>query len=134
MGEDRDRALVQNAADHKQVKNAARKEKQAREQEIADLAAVLSTEAGRRLLWRVLGYCKVFAEVFDDSAQRTAFNAGVRNVGLFLTNEITTADETAFFLMMRESRERDQKQANEAEALRTNSSDGANRETENPEP
>lgn len=131
MAEDRDRALVANAADPRQVKNAGRKERQAREQEIADLAAVLSSEAGRRLLWRVLVYCKVFGEVFEESPTRTAFNAGVRNVGLFVTGEIQAADETAFFLMMRESRERQQKQGDEAEAIRT-TSEGDNRENSEP--
>jgi hypothetical protein len=120
--QDRDRPLVANAADPRQVKNAGRKANQAREREIADLGAVLATEHGRRLLMRVLGYCRVFEEVFDDSAQRTAFNVGVRNVGLFVMSEITAADETAFFLMMREHRERQDREGKEAEALRTPSS------------
>jgi hypothetical protein len=124
-----DRPLVQNAADPRQVKNARRKAKQARELELADLAAVLGTLNGRRLLMRVLGYCRMFEEVFDESAHRTAFNAGARNVGLFLLSEITTADETAFFLMMQEKRERERKDAEEAEALRNDSTtEGADRE------
>lgn len=127
-----DRPLVQNAGDPRQVKNASRKEKQAREQEIADVAAVMSTEAGRRLLWRLLGYCGVFREVFAESPHRTAFNAGVRNVGVFVQAEIVEADETAFFLMIRESRERQRKQGEEAEAIRTTSSEERTREDTEP--
>lgn len=129
MADDRDRPLVRNTADPRQVKNAERKAKRAREEELNDLAAVLSTEAGRRLLWRLVEYCQVYREVFDDSTPtRTAFNCGVRNVGLFVTSEITAADETAFFLMMRENRERIQKQGEEAEALRTDTTEGAQSE------
>lgn len=124
MAEDRDRAFVKNAADPKQVKDAARKEKRVREEELADVAALLTTAQGRRVLWRMLVYCKVFAEVFDDSTpNRTAFNAGVRNVGLFLMQEITAADETAFFLMMQEARERLKRQGDEAEATHTPTAD-----------
>jgi hypothetical protein len=124
-----DRALVQNASDPRQVKNAGRKAKQARAKEIADLAAVLDTEQGRRLLMRVLEYCRVFEEVFDESPHRTAFNAGARNVGLFVMGEITASDETALFLMMREKRERETKDGDEAEALRTDTvNEGAERE------
>lgn len=116
MAEDRDRAFVKNAADPKQVKDAGRKEKKVREQELNDLAALLADPAGRRVLWRVLEYCKVFGEVFNESPTIAAFNAGVRNVGLFVVNEITAADEMAFFLMMKEARERKRKQEDEAEA------------------
>lgn len=123
---DRDRVLVQNAADHKQVKNAARKEKQVRELELSDLAVVLNSPEGRRVMWRLLGYCRVFAEVFADNPTQMAFNCGGRNVGLFLMNEITATDETAYFLMMREAHERERRQGDEAEALRTHSTEGVN--------
>lgn len=115
-----DRPLVKNTADPKQVKFAGRKVKEARELELEDLRSLLATAPGRRFIWRVLGYCKVFADVFDDSTPtRTAFNAGVQNVGHFVMAEITEADEEAFFKMMRESRATQKRQAAEAEALRT---------------
>lgn len=120
-----DRPLVQNAADPRQVRHARRKEKRNREEELADLTTVLSDPVARRVLWRVVSYCGVFGEVFDDASHRTAFNAGVRNVGLFLVNEITAANETAFFLMMKEARAREASQGVEAEAIRTDNSEGA---------
>lgn len=113
-----DRALVKNAADPKQVKAAGRKEKQARERELADLIAVLQTEPGRRFVWRVLGYCKLFTDVWDPS-NRIHFNAGLQHVGNWLTAEVTAADEEAFFLMMRESQARVRQEQIEAEATRT---------------
>lgn len=119
MADDDRRPLVQNAADPKQVRHAKRQEKEAREIELEDLRIVLSTEAGRRFAWRVLTYCKVFADTFDESVHRTAFNSGVQNVGHFVMGEITAASEDGLFLMMSENRARQQKLAGDAEAMRT---------------
>lgn len=113
-----DRALVKNTADPKQVANAAKKEKEAREIELADLRELLKTEFGRRFVWRVLGYCKLFSDIWDPSS-RIHFNAGLQHVGNWLMAEITDADEEAIFLMMRENQARLKRQAIEAEAIRT---------------
>jgi len=123
MAEDRDRAFVKNAADPRQVKDAGRKAKRAREEEVEDVAVVVGTERGRGVVLRVLSDCGLFTEVFDPDAHRTAFNAGVRNVGLFLHAEISAADEMAFFLMMKEARDRQTKQGDEAQAAHTPSAD-----------
>ena len=112
------RPLVKNAADRKQVALASRKERDQREQELADLRELLKTEFGRRFVWRVLGYCKLFQDVWDPSS-RIHFNAGLQHVGHWLTAEITAADEEAFFLMMRENQARIRKSEQEAEATRT---------------
>lgn len=112
-----DRALVRNAADPRQVKSAERKERDRREQELLDLRELLKTEFGRRFVWRVLGYCKLFSDVWDPSS-RIHFNAGLQHVGNWLTAEITAADEEAFFLMMRENQARIRKDQQDAEAMR----------------
>ena len=113
-----EQALVKNAADPKQVRNAGRKEKQARERELADLIALLETEPGRRFVWRVLGYCKLFSDVWDASS-RIHFNAGMQHVGHWLLGEVTAANEEAFFLMMRENQARQRAELAEAEATQT---------------
>jgi hypothetical protein len=113
-----DRALVKNAADPRQVGNAAKKEKQARELELADLRELLSTESGRRFVWRVMGYCKFGSDIWDPSS-RIHFLAGLQHVGNWLLAEVTAADEEAFFVMMRESQARSKKQMLEAEAAQT---------------
>lgn len=112
------RALVKNAADPKQVKLAERKEKDLREQELADLRELLKTEAGRRFVWRVMGYCKFGSDIWDPSS-RIHFLAGLQHVGNWLLAEVTAADEEAFFLMMRENQQRVRKAESEAEAART---------------
>lgn len=113
-----DRALVKNAADPKQVRLAERKEKDARELELSDLRELLKTEPGRRFVWRVLGHCQLFSDIWDPSS-RIHFNAGVQHVGNWLTAEIIAANEESFFLMMRENQARVRKQQEEAEATRT---------------
>lgn len=117
-----DRPLVQNAADPRQVAHAGRKEKQARERELEDLRLILLTAEGRRFLWRVLGYCRFATDVWDPSS-RIHFNAGLQNVGHWVLAEITAADEEAFYLMMRENRDRQRRTNTEAEAIRTDRAD-----------
>jgi hypothetical protein len=114
--------LVRNAADPKQVKAGARAEKRAREIELDDLRVLLASPAGRRFLWRVLGYCKFASDIWDGSS-RIHFNAGVQNVGHWMLAEITAADEEAFFLMMRENSDRLKREAATAEAVRTDRAD-----------
>ncbi len=53
----------------------------------ADLRAVLATQAGRRLVWRLLNICKVFGDSFDSDTHLHARNAGMRSVGLKLMEE-----------------------------------------------
>lgn len=111
-----ERPLVQNAADARQVKIAGRAEAREREDELNDWRAVLGTESGRRLLWRILVQCRVFGSVFDPSAEKMAFNAGRQDVGHFVMGEISEADEQKLLLMMQESqaREAKRKQTNDA--------------------
>lgn len=125
-----DRALVKNAADPKQVKHAERAEKKARELELADLRELLKTESGRRFVFRVMGYCKLFSDIWDPSS-RIHFNAGIQHVGNWLLAEVTASDEESFFTMMRENQARIKKAAIEAEATQTQRAErGANDDNE----
>lgn len=119
---DQIRPMQKNAADPKQIKHAGRSEKSAREQELDDLRALLATQWGRRFVWRVMGYCKFGSDIWDGSS-RIHFNAGVQNVGHWVLAEIMAADEEAFFLMMRESSDRQKRDARTAEAVSTERTD-----------
>ncbi len=103
------RALVANAGDEQQVARATRKEKITRAQQLADLQAVLALPAGRRLLWRVLGHCHVFASVYDDVVPRMAHQSGRQDVGHFLMHEIEAAQPDAFLTMMQEHARQEQR-------------------------
>lgn len=112
-----DRALVRNAADPRQVKDAKKREKLRRDGELADMRAVLELPEGRRMLWRLMGHCKTFESVFDELATTMAFKAGRQDVGHFVMVEILAADQTKFALMQAESLARENSDFTVAEAV-----------------
>jgi len=91
--------MVKNAADTEQVQEASRKERFRREDELADIAEILSTPSGRRFYRRLLGHCKTFESIWHPSAL-IHHNAGRQDVGHFLLAEATEANPQAFVLMM----------------------------------
>ena len=93
--------LVKNANDKEQVRNAVRKEQLSRDKELNDLRAILSTAEGRRVIWRLLGHCKVHGSIWEQSA-RIHYNAGVQDVGHFIMAEVIAAGEEFLFNMMKE--------------------------------
>lgn len=113
----KDRALVRNAGDKKQVESAAKREKLRRENELADLRAVLETPEGRRLVWRLLGKYKWGQTPFDLEVTQLAFNVGVQNAGNYLMAEILEADQAKLLLMMTESAAREKLDLDVAEAV-----------------
>lgn len=99
------KAFTGNAADEKQVKEAARKERDKREDEINDMKAVLATPEGRRVMYRILEHCGILKSIWTPSAE-IHFRAGRQDAGLFLMSEIVQADDkalTGYLLMMKEA-------------------------------
>lgn len=94
-------AMVGNAADKEQVKEARQKELRGRELELNDMKNVLSTPYGRRFVWRILGHCKVFESIYHGSSL-IHYNSGKQDVGHYLLSEISDADQNALFKMMQE--------------------------------
>ena len=94
---------VQNAADHSQVKAAAKEERFMERQKRDDLRHLISTEPGRRFAYQILEYCGVFRTSFSTSAL-IYFNEGKRDVGLWLMARITELDEAKLLDIMREGR------------------------------
>ena len=97
------KAYVENASNKDQIREASRKERAQRKLELEDLKAVLETDAGKRLVWRILKHCKVFESIWHPSAMIHK-NAGAQDVGHFLMAEIVAANETALMEMMAESK------------------------------
>jgi hypothetical protein len=93
-----------NAGDEGQVRSRNQRIKFERERELRDLCSVLSTREGRRVFWRLIGKCRVFDSVWEQSA-RIHYNSGQQDVGQFILKEIVEADEGAYILMMKESKE-----------------------------
>mgnify|MGYP001589554210 CR=1 FL=1 len=111
--------LVKNAADPRQVRNAGRKERDRRSQEIADLQAVLRLPEARRVLWRLLEWSEYLRNPTHARGDMTHQNIGRADAGRFLLSEIVEADEDKLYLMMQEARARKRYDAREAEAIRT---------------
>tara|TARA_R110000803_G_scaffold4054_6_gene13896 strand:- start:8811 stop:9071 length:261 start_codon:yes stop_codon:yes gene_type:complete len=78
----------------------------ARRDELSDIKVVMSTENGRRFMYRQLvraGLYKI-SYVAGAGPDHTAFNEGGRNVGLWLSGELMQADPAMFMKMMEENR------------------------------
>jgi len=101
------RAYVRNASDPQQVRRAKETEAERRQRELAELRDVLSSLAGRRVLWRLLGKCGVFESIMETSA-RIYYNAGKQDLGHYLLGEIAQADPEAYPLMMQDARRQEQ--------------------------
>lgn len=98
---DGEQALVGNAADSKQVKDARKREEHRREQELNDLRTVLGVPAGRRLLWRILLECHILGPSWrPESGRHMAFIEGERNIGLWLARELEQTAPEAFAKLM----------------------------------
>jgi hypothetical protein len=99
LGED----LGYDAGDPKQVRN---KQREADFRELTDdgvLKNLMSTNAGRDWVWRMLSACHVFATSWvRGEADSTAYNEGQRSIGLQLMLAITRADPEGYILMQRE--------------------------------
>ena len=65
------------------------------DQERADLAAVLATGEGRRLMRRILALAALHSQTFSTDALLMAFNEGNRNFGLRLLAMIAEAAPSA---------------------------------------
>lgn len=98
----KNKALVKNAADSKQVKEASVNQKFSREDELEDLRFLLATAQGRRFFWRLFEATHQFTTSFTGNSQ-TFFYEGERNVGLKILSDIMEADSESYVLMIKEA-------------------------------
>jgi hypothetical protein len=101
-----DTSLVKNAADAQQVKRGARKEQDTREQLLADVRACLALPAFRRLCQYLIGFCQVYAPIWDPSA-KIHYYAGQQSVGQELVRLLNAASPDADLEVLREGRARE---------------------------
>lgn len=97
-----EKAFTKNAADEKQVKDAAWKSNSLREREIDDVSFILSHPQGRRFFWRYLSLCNMWKTSFTGNST-TFFNEGERNIGLRLMADINEASPEAYVQMVKEN-------------------------------
>lgn len=70
--------------------------------EDTDLFSIMATSAGRNIMARILEYTSLNHDVFDKDTHQHAFNAGKRDVGVWLRNEIVTTAPDKYMLMLQE--------------------------------
>lgn len=118
----RNAPLVDKVDDPRQVQRGARLEARRRQREQDDLRMVLSTESGRRFMWRLISYCGVFESRWDGSS-RIHMTEGQRVVGLHLMDEILEADSSLMVMMQTEAIRRAENESLENLSSRTPSVD-----------
>lgn len=92
-------------------REAAAEELQARERrrkELDDLRWWLGHPQGRRLISRLLEHTGIFRSSFNHSGSVMAFNEGRRDVGLFLTAELTEASADGYMKVLKEYKAKDE--------------------------
>ena len=80
------------ASDPEQVEAARKKAELKREQELADVKALLSHPFGRRFLNRLFNQCNMYSSVFTGNS-KTYFNDGARSVGLSVLGDIAELNQ-----------------------------------------
>jgi len=79
------------------------KQEDPRSIELADLNYVMSSQAGRNVLYRFLRYSGLDVDNFNKDTHIHAKNAGRREVGLFMRDELKYACYNKYMLMMKEN-------------------------------
>ncbi|MBN4863291.1 MULTISPECIES: hypothetical protein [Providencia] len=86
------------------------KAKQRKEREDDDLKQVMSTEYGRRFIWKTLSASGVFEVSFTSDPYITSFNEGRRNKGLELFNDVMSVCPDLYLVMAEEAKEQENNQ------------------------
>lgn len=89
-----------NVGEEKKVKKSIKKHKLIRENELDDLNKVLNTSFGQRMLWRILERCHLSHSISHRDPLDMSRVSGERDVGLWLLNEIISADKNGYIKLM----------------------------------
>jgi len=75
-----------------------------RELELLTMRNLMTTENGRSFLWRCLQNCCTFESIYNTDTATHAFNAGKRQHGLWLDEELRESSMDSYLLMLKENR------------------------------
>ncbi|WP_272670543.1 Bbp19 family protein [Providencia sp. PROV147] len=81
-----------------------------KEREDDDLKQVMSTEYGRRFVWKILSASGVFHSSFSSDPYSTYFKEGARNRGLELFNSVLSVCPDLYLIMAEEAKEQENNQ------------------------
>ncbi len=94
------RAIIRQQERSDELKRAAR------ETELNDLAAVMSTESGRRFIWRIMEMSAIYRNAFTGNSE-TYVNCGRQLIGQTLLRDFDTDQmHDQYMLMQIEARKR----------------------------
>jgi hypothetical protein len=96
-------AFVENADDPQQVKEGKQREKRLRERNNNDMAWVLHDQRGRRVLYRLIKFCRPTQSALGPNDSITNFNVGMQNVGNFIVDEILKVHPESYITMLQEA-------------------------------
>jgi hypothetical protein len=91
-----------NSSNEQDVSSAKANDKNKRKTEQGDLRQLLSTKWGRRMVWRILERTGQHRTSFTGNST-TFFNEGQRNIGLWLVDEVLSADTNQYLTMIKEN-------------------------------
>lgn len=77
-----------------------------RRKDLVDIEKLMETAAGRRIVWRLLETCKVFASTFSAEPMAMAFAEGQRNIGLLFLADVMEMAPKKYMIMTLEAQER----------------------------
>lgn len=103
-----EKALVKNAADQEQVKEAGKKEKSGRQRDLDDVYNILQTRGGRRFFYRLIQSAGIFQGGMSPSSDSAFYKEGSRNSGLMVLADLNEADPSSYNKMISESLENNQ--------------------------
>lgn len=73
--------------------------------EADDIKAIMSTENGRRFIWRLLEYCGIYRDI-EGQGQEADRQIGKRRAGLYILGIVSDVEEDLVFEMMKEAKTR----------------------------
>lgn len=85
------------------------------------LRDAIRTKGGREFIWELLSECAIFRSLSSNDAIHMALRSGRRDVGLWVLNNLFSADPMAFQLMQKEAHERESERESEHDSDRYNS-------------
>jgi hypothetical protein len=113
------RAVTQNAADPRQVRNAERLEKRREQRWEAALRAVMSTPQGRAFVWMLIRRAGIYESPFDPHGSIQSFKIGRADMGREVMGEVLRLAGDEYLVMEAEARTIDTIEARAVEAAHT---------------
>tara|TARA_Y100000310_G_scaffold25627_1_gene24504 strand:+ start:33 stop:353 length:321 start_codon:yes stop_codon:yes gene_type:complete len=97
--------MADDVGDEKQVKEKKTRHQLIREQQLAELYAIMQTPGGRAFIWRLLAELKI--STFGFSGEELVKAEGARRVGAWVIEEVDAAAPKAYSVMRDEATSRE---------------------------